>query len=140
MAERIVEAARRYRGEELDAMLTGLFEADLAIKTNVMDEEPALVAWLGEHLLAATALGGGSLPGVTGLEDPVGLDRERAARAVEAQDPDQLLVDVQLAARHAQRAGDGEEESLIGLGIAEDGVEHARHQGPAAEAAGLDRS
>jgi DNA polymerase III delta subunit len=53
MAERIVEAARRYRGEELDAMLTGLFEVDLAIKTNVMDEEPALVAWLGEHLLAA---------------------------------------------------------------------------------------
>jgi len=53
MAERIVDAARRYRGEELDAMLTGLFEADLAIKTNVMDEEPALVAWLGEHLLAA---------------------------------------------------------------------------------------
>ena len=53
MAERLVDAARRYRGEELDAMLTGLFEADLAIKTNVMDEEPALVAWLGEHLLAA---------------------------------------------------------------------------------------
>jgi DNA polymerase III delta subunit len=53
MAERIVDAARRYRGDELDAMLTGLFEADLAIKTNVMDEEPALVAWLGEHLLAA---------------------------------------------------------------------------------------
>ena len=53
MAERIVDAARRYRGDELDAMLTGLFEADLAIKTNVMDEEPALVAWLGEHLLGA---------------------------------------------------------------------------------------
>ncbi len=52
MAERIVDAARRYRGEELDAMLTGLFEADLAIKTNAMAEEPALVAWLGEHLLA----------------------------------------------------------------------------------------
>jgi DNA polymerase III delta subunit len=52
MAERIVEAARRYRGDELDAMLTGLFEVDLAIKTNVMDEEPALVAWFGEHLLA----------------------------------------------------------------------------------------
>jgi hypothetical protein len=34
-------------------MLIGLFEADLAIKTNVMDEEPALAAWLGEHLLAA---------------------------------------------------------------------------------------
>jgi DNA polymerase III delta subunit len=53
MAERIVDAARRYRGEELDAMLTGLFEADLAIKTNVMEEEPALVAWLGEHLIGA---------------------------------------------------------------------------------------
>ncbi|MDQ3689083.1 MAG: hypothetical protein M3406_03435 [Chloroflexota bacterium] len=53
MAERIQEAARRYRGEELDAMLTGLFEADLAIKTNVIAEEPALAAWLGEHLLGA---------------------------------------------------------------------------------------
>ena len=53
MAERIVDAARRYRGEELDAMLTGLFEADLAIKTNVMEEEPALAAWLGEHLIGA---------------------------------------------------------------------------------------
>jgi DNA polymerase III delta subunit len=51
-AERLVEAAKRYRGDELDAMLIGLFEADVAIKTNVMDEEPALVAWLGEHLLA----------------------------------------------------------------------------------------
>ena len=44
--------AKRYRGEELEAMLIGLFEADLAIKSNVMDEEPALAAWLGEHLLA----------------------------------------------------------------------------------------
>ena len=52
-----MEAARRYRGEELEAMLTGLFEADLAIKTNVMDEEPALVAWLGEHLLGARRSG-----------------------------------------------------------------------------------
>ena len=55
VAERLVEAARRYRGEELDAMLIGLFEADVAIKTNVMDEEPALVAWLGEFLLAPRA-------------------------------------------------------------------------------------
>jgi DNA polymerase III delta subunit len=55
VAQRLVDAARRYRGEELDAMLIGLFEADLAIKTNVMDEEPALVAWLGEHLLAPRA-------------------------------------------------------------------------------------
>ena len=54
-AERLVEAAKRSRGEELDAMLIGLFEADVAIKTNVMDEEPALVAWLGEHLLARRA-------------------------------------------------------------------------------------
>jgi DNA polymerase III delta subunit len=52
MAERLVEAARRYRADELDAMLVGLWEADVAIKTNVMDEEPAITAWLGEHLLA----------------------------------------------------------------------------------------
>lgn len=53
VAERLVDAAKRYRGEELEAMLIGLVEADLAIKANVMDEEPALAAWLGEHLLAA---------------------------------------------------------------------------------------
>jgi DNA polymerase III delta subunit len=52
MAERIVESARRYSGAELEAMLQGLFEADLSIKTNEMAEEPALVAWLGEYLLA----------------------------------------------------------------------------------------
>jgi DNA polymerase III delta subunit len=52
MAERIAEAARRYSGAELEAMLRGLFEADLAIKANQMAEEPALVAWLGEYLLA----------------------------------------------------------------------------------------
>jgi hypothetical protein len=52
VAQRLVDAVRRYRGEELDAMLVGLFEADVAIKTNVMEEEPALVAWLGDHLLA----------------------------------------------------------------------------------------
>ena len=52
VAQRLVDAAKRYRGEELDAMLIGLFEADLAIKTNVMDEEPALVSWMGEHILA----------------------------------------------------------------------------------------
>jgi hypothetical protein len=33
-------------------MLRGLFEADLSIKANEMAEEPALVAWLGEYLLA----------------------------------------------------------------------------------------
>lgn len=53
MAERLVEAARRYSGAELEAMLEGLYEADVAIKTNVMDEGPALAAWMGEHLLAS---------------------------------------------------------------------------------------
>lgn len=52
VAERLVEAAKRYRGEELEAMLAGLFEADLAIKSNAMEPEPALAAWMGEHLLA----------------------------------------------------------------------------------------
>ena len=52
VAGRLVDAAKRYRGEELEAMLIGLFEADVAIKTNVMDEGAALTAWLGEHLLA----------------------------------------------------------------------------------------
>jgi len=57
MAGRLVEAARRYRGEELEAMLVGLFEADVAIKTSVMEEQPALAAWLGEFLLAPRAGG-----------------------------------------------------------------------------------
>ena len=52
MAERIAESARRYSGAELEGMLRGLFEADLSIKANEMEEEPALVAWLGEYLLA----------------------------------------------------------------------------------------
>lgn len=52
MAERIAESARRYTGAELEGMLRGLFDADAAIKANEMEEEPALVAWLGEHLLA----------------------------------------------------------------------------------------
>ena len=47
----MVEAARRYTGAELEAMLSGLFEADLAIKTKEMEPEPALVAWLGEYVL-----------------------------------------------------------------------------------------
>ena len=53
MASRLVDAAKRYRGEELDAMLVGLWEADVVIKSNVMDEQAALAAWVGEHLLAA---------------------------------------------------------------------------------------
>jgi DNA polymerase III delta subunit len=52
MAERIAEASRRYSMAELEGMLRGLFDADLAIKANEMAEEPALVAWLGEYLLA----------------------------------------------------------------------------------------
>jgi DNA polymerase III delta subunit len=51
-AERVIEAARRYSGEQLEAMLIGLFEADLAIKRNDVDPESAVSAWLGEHLLA----------------------------------------------------------------------------------------
>jgi DNA polymerase III delta subunit len=51
MAQRLAEAAGRYEGAELEEMLAGLFEADLAIKTNVMAPEPALVAWLGEFVL-----------------------------------------------------------------------------------------
>ena len=51
VAERVAEAARRYSGEELEAMLTGLFETDLAIKANEMDPEPAISAWLGTYLL-----------------------------------------------------------------------------------------
>jgi DNA polymerase-3 subunit delta len=51
-AERIAEAARRYSGDELEAMLRALFEADLAIKRNDVEPESAVVAWLGEHLLA----------------------------------------------------------------------------------------
>jgi len=53
MAQRLAEAARNYSAAELEAMLRGLFEADLAIKANATEEEPALVAWLGEYLLAA---------------------------------------------------------------------------------------
>ena len=52
VAERLVDAAKRYRGEELEAMLVGLWETDLSIKSNSMEEQPALTAWLGEHLLA----------------------------------------------------------------------------------------
>lgn len=52
MAERIAESARRYSSAELESMLRGLFEADLSIKANEMAEEPALVAWLGEYVLA----------------------------------------------------------------------------------------
>lgn len=52
MAQRLSDAARRYRAEELDAMLIGLFEADRAIKANELAPASALAAWLGEHLLA----------------------------------------------------------------------------------------
>jgi len=51
VAERIAEASRRYSGAELERMLIGLFDADLAIKTNAMEPEPALVAWLGEFMV-----------------------------------------------------------------------------------------
>jgi len=50
-AEMLVESARRYSEVELETMLIGLFETDLAIKTNAMEPEPALVAWLGEFVI-----------------------------------------------------------------------------------------
>jgi DNA polymerase III delta subunit len=59
MAERLAEAAKRYRGDELEAMLRGLFEADLAIKSNDVAPESAVSAWVGEHLLARRRTTGG---------------------------------------------------------------------------------
>jgi DNA polymerase III delta subunit len=50
-AEMLVEAARRYKGAELETMLIGLFETDLSIKTNAMEPKPALVAWLGQFVI-----------------------------------------------------------------------------------------
>ena len=139
------EAARRYDGE-LETMLIGLFEADLAIKSNAMEPEPALVAWLGEFVIGMPRASAqyGARPrrgssGGAGAQDAVALDGEGAACLGQPQDADQLLVHVQLAARHAQRAGDGEEEPLVGHGVLERGVEHAGQQLTAAEAAGLDR-
>ena len=37
------------------AVVGWMLFADLAIKSNVMEEQPALAAWLGEHLLARRA-------------------------------------------------------------------------------------
>ena len=67
----------------------------------------------------------------------VALDGERAARVGETQDADQLLIDVELAARDAQRARDGEEEPLVGGRVPEGGVEDARQEVAAAESAAL---
>jgi DNA polymerase III delta subunit len=53
-AGKIATAARRYTGAELEAMLTGLFEADLAIKTQSAEPEAALTAWLGTYVLGAS--------------------------------------------------------------------------------------
>ena len=58
-AQRIVEAARRYTGPELEAMLRGLLEVDVSIKNNAVDPGVALTAWLGEYVLA------GARPGVS---------------------------------------------------------------------------
>jgi len=55
IAERVVEAARRYRSVELERMLRGLFEADLAIKRNDIEPEAAVTAWLGDQVLAGRA-------------------------------------------------------------------------------------
>ncbi|MDQ3880423.1 MAG: hypothetical protein M3295_05065, partial [Chloroflexota bacterium] len=52
-AERIVEAAKRYSGTELEEMLRGLLDVDVAIKTNVADPGAALSGWLGAFVLGA---------------------------------------------------------------------------------------
>ena len=62
-AERVASAARRYTGAELEAMLRGLFETDLAIKTNAAEPEAALTAWLGEYVLGADRAGRGQPAG-----------------------------------------------------------------------------
>lgn len=62
-AERVVNASRRYSRAELDAMLRGLFETDLAIKSNASEPEAALTAWLGEYVLGAARAGRGQLVG-----------------------------------------------------------------------------
>ncbi len=51
-AERLVEAARRYTPQELEGMLNGLFDADVAIKSNARSAESAIAGWMGEYLLA----------------------------------------------------------------------------------------
>lgn len=56
-AERTANAARRYTGAELEAMLTGLFETDLAIKANTAEPEAALAAWLGTYVLGTARTG-----------------------------------------------------------------------------------
>jgi DNA polymerase III delta subunit len=53
-AGRIATAAKRYTGAELEAMLIGLFEADLSIKTQSAEPEAALTAWLGTYVLGAS--------------------------------------------------------------------------------------
>jgi len=58
IAERVVEAARRYRPAELEQMLRGLFDADLAIKRNDIGPEAAVTAWLGEGVLAGRGAAG----------------------------------------------------------------------------------
>jgi DNA polymerase III delta subunit len=54
-AERLVQAAKRYSAAELEAMLGGLYEADLAIKTNAIQPEAAVAAWLGTYVLGTVA-------------------------------------------------------------------------------------
>jgi DNA polymerase III delta subunit len=59
-AGRIATAAQRYTGAELEAMLIGLFEADLAIKTQSAEPEAAVTAWLGTYVLGARAAPAGT--------------------------------------------------------------------------------
>ena len=51
--ERLAQAAARYSGSELEAMLRGLLDADIGIKTNTLDPAAALTAWFGAHVAGA---------------------------------------------------------------------------------------
>jgi DNA polymerase-3 subunit delta len=50
MAGRLSEASARYEEAELEEMLRALWDADLAIKMNEMEPEPALAAWIGQQV------------------------------------------------------------------------------------------
>ena len=148
MAERLVEAARRYAGVRAGD------DADRPVRGGPGDQDERHGDGAGAGRLAGrvrdrdapgaasrvAALGRGRNGlGGAGAQDAVALDGEGAASFGQPQDADQLLIHVQLAAGHAQRTGDREEQALVGDGVLERGVEHAAQQMAAAEAAGLDR-
>jgi hypothetical protein len=55
---------------QLEAMLIGLFEADLAVKMNRAEPEAAVTAWLGEYVLGAARKAGWAPAGGSGSAGP----------------------------------------------------------------------